>query len=135
MSTYRLRIITPERVFFDGEIDRIVLKGAEGEMAILANHTPLMTTLALSELTIYPDRKTTRLASLLGGFAKIETDNVTILADAAEWPEEIDVERAEQAKKRAEERLKKSDEDLVRAQAALRRAIVRLKISSRINGK
>lgn len=132
MSTYRLRIITPERVFYDGEINRIVLKGAEGDMAILANHTPLMTTLALSELTIFPDPKTTRKATLLGGFAKIETDNVVILADAAEWPEEIDVLRAEEAKKRAEEKLKQSDQDLIRAQAALRRAIVRLKVSDTI---
>lgn len=132
MSTYRLRIITPERVFFDGEVNRIVLKGAEGDMAILANHTPLMTTLALSELTLYSDPKTTRTATLLGGFAKIETDNVVILADAAEWPEEIDVLRAEEAKKRAEEKLKQSDQDLIRAQAALRRAIVRLKVSDTI---
>ncbi|MBF7096150.1 ATP synthase F1 subunit epsilon [Alkalibacter mobilis] len=129
MSTYRLRIITPDRVFYDGEIEKIVLKGAEGDMAILADHTPLMTTLALSELKVFTEPKNFKMATLLGGFAKIMPDNVVILADAAEWPEEIDVERAEQAKKRAEERLKKSDQDLIRAQAALRRAIARIKVS------
>ncbi|SHF26468.1 ATP synthase F1 subunit epsilon [Alkalibacter saccharofermentans] len=129
MSTYRLLIITPERVFYDGEINRIVLKGAEGNMAILANHTPLMTTLALSELKIYSDPKKFRSATLLGGFAKIEPEKVVILADAAEWPEEIDVERALKAKEMAEATLKKSDQDLVWAQAALRRAIVRIEVS------
>jgi F-type H+-transporting ATPase subunit epsilon len=122
-------------VFFDEEVNRIVLKGAEGDLAILANHTPLMTTLALSELTIFPEPKITRMATLLGGFAKIEPDNVVILADAAEWPEEIDVDRAESAKKRAEDKLKESDQDLVRAQAALRRAIVRIRVSGKANTK
>lgn len=134
MSTYELVIITPERIFYDDEVNRIVLKGAEGDMAILANHTPLKTTLALSELRIYSDPKTYRSATLLGGFAKIEPEKVVILADSAEWPEEIDVERAQNAKERAEERLKQDDRDLVRARAALRRAIVRLKISNLTKG-
>jgi len=129
MSTYKLRIITPERVFYDDEVDRIVLKGVEGDMAVLAEHKPLTTILSMGELRVYEDRKKYRSATLLGGFAKIEPHEVVILTDAAEWPEEIDIERARKAQERAAERLKQSDLDLVRAEAALQRAVVRMKVA------
>ncbi|WP_058486013.1 F0F1 ATP synthase subunit epsilon [Defluviitalea phaphyphila] len=125
-----LQIITPDKKFFDEEVDRIVFKTTEGDIGILPNHEPLTTIISIGYIKIKQEEKE-RKASLIGGFAEIQPDKVTILADAAEWPHEIDRSRAEAAKRRAEERLaKKSAEiDRARAETALKRALVRLEIS------
>jgi len=126
----QLQIITPERNFFNEEVDMAIFRTTEGDIGILPNHQPLTTVLSIGTIRIKQDGNE-RKASLIGGFAEIQPDKITILTDAAEWPEEIDVRRAEEAKRRAEERLAKrtSDINITRAESALRRALVRLELS------
>ncbi|NLB42519.1 MAG: ATP synthase F1 subunit epsilon [Clostridiales bacterium] len=128
---FQLRIISVEHVFFEGEVEKVILKGSEGEFAILSNHMPLTSTLVEGEIKIFLKDKETRIGTLMGGFVKIVKNDTVILTDAAEWPEEIDVERALAAKERAEKRLKESQTNTTRAEASLRRAIVRLKIKDK----
>lgn len=135
MATYNLQVITPDRIFYEGEVEKVIFRGSEGDMAILQNHMPLTTILSMGELKIFTDPKNSRNATLINGFAKIEPDHVIILTDAAEWPEEIDVERAERSKERAERRLKDSEIDEARALAALKRAVVRIEVSKTLNNK
>lgn len=128
---FNLQIIAVDRVFFEGEVDKIILKGTEGELAVLPHHTPLTTTLAEGEIKIFLEDKTKKSASLMGGFVKIGKDKTVILTEAAEWPGEIDVDRALAAKERAEKMLKDSNANQARAMAALRRALVRLDLTDR----
>jgi len=128
----KLDIVTVERVVFTGEVDIVVAPGKEGELGILPHHAPLMTTLIPGELIA---RKSEEEYSLVisGGFLEVRPDRVIVLADSAERAEEIDVARAEAAKKRAQEQLAhpSSTEDSARAEAALRRAIARLDVAER----
>ena len=126
----QLQIITPERNFFNEEVDMAIFRTTEGDIGILPKHQPLTTIVSIGTIRIKQDGNE-RKASLIGGFAEVQPDKVTILTDAAEWPEEIDVARAEEAKRRAEERLanRTSDINIARAESALRRALVRLELS------
>jgi len=130
MATFKLQIIAAERVFFDEDVEKIVFRGSEGDLAVLQNHTPLMTTLSVGELKIFTQGKTSRNATLINGFAKIEPNKTVILTDAAEWPDEIDLERAKAAKERAEKRLKESNINNARALSSLKRAIVRINVGN-----
>ncbi|NLJ87884.1 MAG: F0F1 ATP synthase subunit epsilon [Epulopiscium sp.] len=125
-----LKIITPEKNFFDEEVDMAIFRTIEGDMGVLPGHTPLTTILSIGIIKIKQGEQEKK-ATLIGGFAEIQPDRITILADAAEWPDEIDKERAEAAKRRAEERLaiKTADINIARAEAALKRALVRLELS------
>lgn len=131
MATFRLQIIAVDRVFFDDDVEKIVFRGSEGDIAVLQNHTPLTTTLSVGELKVFTGGKNSRNATLINGFAKIEPNKTIILTDAAEWPDEIDCERAEASKERAEKRLKDGTMNNARAQAALKRALIRLSIANR----
>lgn len=126
----QLQIITPSKEFFDEEVDRIVFRTTEGDMGILPNHEPLTTIISIGTIQIRQG-EAVKKASLIGGFAEVQPDRITILADAAEWPNEIDKNRAEEARRRAEERLAKrtSEINIARAESALKRAIVRLELS------
>lgn len=125
-DTFRLKIIAPTGIFFDDDIERIVIKGTEGEFAILAKHTPLTTIIAVSTFYMIIGNKNVRSGTLLGGIATINPDETIILTDAAEWCDEIDIERAIAAKERALKRIKDDNYDTARAQAALERAIARI---------
>lgn len=127
----RLRIVTPVRSMFDEEAEMVIMRGKEGDLGVLAGHIPLSVVLSYGRLRIMNDGKES-VATLFGGFAEVTPNQVTILTQAAEWPEEIDVERATKAKERAEQRLKQSDGsvNIERAELALRRALVRLEVSS-----
>lgn len=129
----KVDVVTAERLVYSDEVDVVVAPGVEGELAILPHHAPLMTMIQPGELRI---RKGTEEYSLAvtGGFLEVRPDRVTVLADAAERAEEIDIARAEAAKKRAEERLasRTPEADAARAEAALRRSLVRLKVAERI---
>jgi len=129
----KLDVVTAERLVYSDEVDIVVAPGIEGELAILPHHAPLMTMLQPGELRT---RKGVDEQSLVitGGFLEVRPDRVTILADAAERAEEIDIARAEAAKKRAEERLTKrtTEVDLARAEAALQRSLARLKVAEKI---
>lgn len=126
---FTVEIITPDRVFYKGEAEMIEFTTENGEIGVYKNHIPLTTVLAPGIVTITePDGK--KEAAVHSGFAEILQDRVTLLAEIAEWPEEIDVARAEAAKKRAEKRLSSHKEvvDVKRAEYALRKALVRLDI-------
>ncbi len=133
MASTRLDIVTAERVVFSEDVDVVVAPGVEGELGILPHHAPLMTTLQGGELRIKKGGEEFSLA-LSGGFLEVRPDRIIVLADAAERVEEIDVARAEEAKRRAEERLlerQAPEADLARAEAALLRSLVRLKVAEK----
>ncbi|HEX9897249.1 MAG TPA: F0F1 ATP synthase subunit epsilon [Dehalococcoidales bacterium] len=129
----KLDVVTAERLVYSDEVDIVVAPGIEGELAILPHHAPLMTMLHPGELRA---RKGVDEYSLVitGGFLEVRPDRVTVLADAAERAEEIDIARAEAAKKRAEERLthRTTGVDIARAEAALQRSLARLKVAEKI---
>ncbi|MGO1468539.1 MAG: ATP synthase F1 subunit epsilon [Tissierella sp.] len=129
MAGIHLDIVTPDRSFFSEDIDSVIVRGLEGDLAVLKGRTPIVTPLRIGKVRIFQD-DTERIATVSDGYISAVNDNVTIVTDAAEWPEEIDIDRAEAAKKRAEERLDKSEDvDFVRAEAALKRSINRLELS------
>ena len=131
MSKFRLEIVTPDRYFFEGEIDMVIVRGIEGDLAILKNHSPIATPLKICKVRIFQD-DIERIASVVQGYITAIDNKVTIVTEAAEWPDEIDLVRAEEAKKRAEDLLAKQNSDInyARANAALQRAINRIELAS-----
>ncbi|MBM4448638.1 MAG: F0F1 ATP synthase subunit epsilon [Chloroflexi bacterium] len=131
MPGIKLDIVTAERVVYSGDADMVLAPGAEGQLGILPHHTPLMATLLPGELRIKKGAEEISLA-ISGGFLEVRPDRVLVLADSAERAEEIDIDRAEAARKRARERLSQRRElgiDGARAEAALRRSLARLKVA------
>jgi len=127
----KLDIVTAEQVVFSEDVDVVVAPGIEGELGILPHHTPLMTMLQPGELRVRKGGEEIFLV-ISGGFLEVRPDRIIVLADAAERAEEIDIARAEEAKRRAEERLAlPADVDSARAEAALRRSLARLRIAER----
>ena len=129
MATLRLEIVTAERTVFSDDVTAVVAWGVEGQLGILPHHAPLMTMLRPGDLMIRKGSEEQYLA-ISGGFLEVRPDKVIILADACERAEEIDIERAEEAKRRAEEILKTRPPqvDTAAAEAALRRSLTRLKV-------
>lgn len=132
MPTIHLDIITAERQVFSDEVDLVVAPGIEGELGILPHHAPLMTILKPGELLIRKDNEDIYMA-VSGGFMEVRPDKVIILADACERAEEINIERAQAAKQRAEQLLKTPPPgtDISQIEAALRRSLVRLKVAEK----
>jgi F-type H+-transporting ATPase subunit epsilon len=127
-----LQIVSADRSLVDAKVDEVEIPGAEGYFGVLPGHTPLLSTLGTGELWYRIGSETTYLAVAFG-FAEVQPDRVTVLAQIAERPEEIDTARAEAAKKRAEERLSKTavDIDFERARVALLKSLIRLQVASR----
>ena len=132
MAKLRIDIVTAEREVFSDEVDMVIAPGVEGQLGILPHHSPLMTMLQPGELRLKKGGEEVLMA-ITGGFLEVRPDRVVILADAAERADEIDIERAEAARKRAEERLRQRapDIDSLRAEMALRRALARLKVAEK----
>ncbi len=133
MASIRLDVVTAERQVYSDDVDIVLAPGIEGVLGILPQHAPLMTMLQPGELIA---RKGASEYSLVvsGGFIEVRPDRVIVLADSAERAEEIDIARAEEAKKRAEKRMEARYEpgfDAARADAALRRSLIRLKVATR----
>ena len=128
-KSFELRIITPDRVFYEGSAEMVEMDTREGAIGVYKSHVPTTCILRPGILTIHLEGGEEKQSALHGGFVEILKESVTVLAEAAEWPGEIDVERAKQAKERAETRLQAHNEDLdpLRAEMALRRAITRIK--------
>ena len=127
----RLDIVTVERLVYSEEVDMVIAPGIEGELGILPRHAPLLTALTYGELRVKRGGEEDSFA-IGGGFLEVQPDQVTVLADAAERAEEIDLERAEAARRRAEEQIEdaaRTDVDFARADAALRRSLVRIKVA------
>ncbi len=133
----RCEIVSQDRVVFSGDVDMVILPGADGVMGILPNHSPVLTTLNYGIITVRK-KSTDQVFTVAGGIAEVQPDQVTVLADAAENVLEIDVQRAEAARKRAEEALKAEvslDSDrYLRLQAALKRSHLRLEAARKYRG-
>ena len=125
----RCEIVSQDRTVFEGDVDIVVLPGTDGEMGILPHHAPLLTTLKIGAIKVRSSGKE-HIFTVAGGIAEVQPEVVTVLADAAENVEEIDVARAEAARRRAEEILAKgvpTDSDAyLKMEAALRRSNLRL---------
>ncbi len=121
-----VEIITPDRIFYTGEATMIEFNTTEGEIGVYPNHIALTTVIAPGIVTISTEEEQVK-AAVHAGFAEILPDKVTLLAEIAEWPDEIDVKRAQAAEERARERLEKKDAnlDVMRAEIALKKALVR----------
>ena len=126
-DTFALRIIEPDKVFYEGDVEMAEFNTTEGEIGIYRNHVPMTVIIKPGVLTI-TETDGEKKAALHAGFVEILPDKVTILAEAIEWPDEIDVERAQSAEERARERIAAKGEgiDLDRASVALQRALARI---------
>jgi len=134
MPSMKLDIVTAERTVYSEDVDIIIAPGMEGQLGILPHHAPLMTILQAGELVVRRGSEEDTLA-ISGGFLEVRPDRVIILADQAERAEEIDIDRAEAAKKRAEQRLKEkktAEIDVTKVEASLRRAMARLTVAEKI---
>ena len=128
-DTMKLLVNTPERVFYNDDVTFVELCTSEGEIGVYPNHVPLTAVLVPCVLKIHKDGEVKK-AAVHGGIVEILKDRVTVLAEIAEWPDEIDEKRAEAAKERAEARIaaKAADTDMLRAEFALRKALVRIEV-------
>ena len=132
MATIRLEVVTPDRIVLEEDVDIVVARGADGDLGVLHGHEPLITPLPVGELLYWQEGEERHLA-ISGGFMEVRPDKVTILADVAERSEEIDRERAEQARERAEALLsqQRGTELEAAAAASLQKALLRLRVAER----
>ena len=130
---FRLKIISPDRIFYDADVEMVELRTTEGEMGALKGHIPLTAILVTGVLNIKGSAEGDRQAAMHSGFVEIMQDHVTILAESCEWPEEIDINRAKEAQIRAERRLKSGDAsiNIARAELALRRSLIRIELAEK----
>ena len=129
---FKLKVVTPERVFFEDMVTMVELRTTEGDMGILKGHIPLTAVVSPGTMKIYKDEQCQE-AALLEGIIRIMQEDVVVLAQSCEWPDEIDLARANEAKIRAERRLKGADGqvNLSRAEMALRKALVRIEVAGK----
>ncbi len=127
---FKLQIITPERKFYEGEASMVELTTTEGEIGVYRGHIPMTAIVAPGVLKIH-EAGGIKEAALMSGFLEILPEKIVVMAEVAEWPEEIDLNRAEEAKVRAERRLKEQsgEIDIVRAETALKKALVRISLT------
>lgn len=131
---FHVEIVTPNRVFFDDEVEKLVIRTTSGDIAILHEHTPLVTPVEIGRAKLLFGDEKEREATISPGILTVDDSKAILLTDAAEWPEEIDLDRAQRAKKRAQERLeaqKRNEMDEMRAQVSLRKAINRIEMAKR----
>ena len=130
---FKLDIVTPERLVYSEDVDIVTIPTIEGEIGILANHTPIVSVIASGEIKIKKDGEVNYMA-ITGGFVQFMQNKATILADAAERADEIDIERAEKARERAKKLLLEKQVDKIAqadAMAALQRSLIRIKVAQR----
>ena len=129
-----LEIVTPDRLLLREEVDEVVVPGSEGELGVLPGHTPLLSTLKVGELW-YRQGQEKHYLVIAFGFVEVLLDGVTVLAQVGERAKDIDVQRAERARRRAEQRLaepmSRADFDIERARIALLKSLIRLQVASR----
>ncbi|HAG14721.1 MAG TPA: ATP synthase F1 subunit epsilon [Ruminococcus sp.] len=132
MSVFPMQIITPEKVFFDGEVQRVVVRTTEGDVGILAKHEKYVAALPSGPIKITLPDGTERIAALSGGAVKVSPDRTAILANAVEWAEDIDIDWAKRSEEDALRRKEnsKNAQDLQFAEMKLQRALNRLRVSS-----
>lgn len=132
MATFHLKVLTAERLFFEGDVERCVVRVASGDMGILPRHTPCVAPLGIGALRITngTDR---RLAAISGGFVQVGPEQTTIIARTCEWADEIDLARAQQAKEHADRLLQQQDSKHAHdvAQVKLKKAINRIRVAQK----
>ena len=124
---FPVKIITPDRVFYTGEAEMVEFNSTSGQLGVYKNHIPLTTVLAPGAVIVH-EAGGEKIAAVHAGFAEVLPDAVTLLAEIAEWPDEIDTARAEAAKKRLQ--AKAADVDRARAEFALRKALARIDVKA-----
>ncbi|MBT3318923.1 MAG: ATP synthase F1 subunit epsilon [Clostridia bacterium] len=129
---YTLEIITPERIFFRGEVQSVIIPTSDGYMSIQKMHEPMVATIVVGDMKLQIDGEW-KQCTTTDGFVEVRPDETIIFSQAVEWPEEIDLRRAQEARERAEEQLrqKKSHQEYMQNQIALARAMVRLRVGRR----
>ena len=127
-NSFIVKITAPDRLFYSGNADMIELTTTEGQIGVYKGHIPLTAVIAPGTVRIYETEGQVKSAALISGFVEILQDKVEILAEDILWPDEIDVNRAEEARIRAERRIaeKATDTNLARAELALKKAVVRI---------
>jgi len=131
-AKYMLEIITPERIFFRGDVESVIIPTPDGYRSIQRMHEPMVSAIIVGTMRIHTDGKW-KECTTTDGFVEVRPDETIIFSQAVEWPEEIDLRRAQEAKERAEERLrqKRSHQEYMQNQIALARAMVRLRAGRR----
>ena len=130
MNRLYLKVVTPDKLFFEGEIDMLVARTIEGDVGILLNHSPLVTILDIGRLVI-KDGDERKIAACAGGYIDVRNNNITVVSDDCEWEDEIDINRAERAKERASKRLEDKGTDTFKAELALKKAINRINVGNK----
>ncbi len=128
-----LEIVTPERLAYSGEVDAVVLPGSEGELGVLPHHAPLITALGVGELRYRTGGQEESFA-IVGGFLQVRPDRVVVMAETADMASEIDLEKAQEARREAEKALETGyheGADLAAARAALQQALLRIRVAER----
>lgn len=130
MATFHLKVLTAERLFFEGDVDRCVVRVATGDVGILPRHTPFVAPLGIGGLTIIQDGQR-RMAAIASGFVEVGPEATTIIARTCEWADEIDLNRAQAAKDEADALLHHdtSKREMDVAQVKLKKAINRIRIA------
>lgn len=129
MANYHLRIVTPDRLVFDGMAESLIVRTVDGDVCILANHINYLAPLGIGEARVVAEGAKSRSAAVNGGMLSVVDNDVNVIATTFEWADEIDVARAEHAKEQAEQRLKDlkdQDKQFRIAEAKLKRAIARI---------
>lgn len=130
MSKFKLSIVTPDKIFFEGDVEQIITRTTEGDVGILKGHEPYIAIMDIGVLKLKIDG-VYKLAALSGGFMKVSKQHTSIIANACEWQDEIDVERAKIAQQKASELLKSSDniDKIKLAEIQLKKALNRLLVA------
>lgn len=129
-TPFQLKVITPEKTFFDGDTTQIIVRTTEGDIGILANHISLVASLPSGPLKVMMEDGSYRAAAVSAGLIKVGGNKVNIFADAVEWADEIDIEWANRSREDAEQRIqaKKSERDFSLAELKLKRAVNRIHV-------
>lgn len=134
MTTFKLRIVTPEKTFFEGDVVQVISRTAEGNIGVMAGHVPYAANIVPSSLKIKEsDGGEYHVAAVAGGFIKVSESETIVVTSAVEWAEDIDVVRAQHAKEAAERKIKEnvSEKEFERAEQKLKRALNRLSVSQK----
>ena len=132
MAAFHLKVLTVDRCFYDGEVDRIIIRTTQGDAGILPGHVPYVAAVGIGGLTIIKDGEK-RVAAVLGGFVDVSKEQTVVLARTCEWADEIDVKRAEQAAERARAALQQKESTRAHdlAQVRLKKAVNRIRVAEK----
>lgn len=133
MSTFNLKVVTAEKMFYEGDVNRIVVRTTEGDVGILPNHVPYIAALSVGALTIFAADGSKKIAAVSGGFVQTDKEGTTVLARTCEWADEIDVERAEKAleKTKAKQKDATSKHEQAVMDLKLKKAVNRMRVAGK----